>query len=110
VTKHKTEQQLSTFRPREKDLLKEGCRHNQNRSLGLSVLSFTMGCGSSKQDVAAANLKVIEKNLKRGKDRLGHDENFNMVPLDPNTQPMPYTGSGHSGGGFLASGFGGGAC
>lgn len=34
-----------------------------------------MGCGQSKQpvDIRTANLRAVEQNLRRGKDRMGHD-------------------------------------
>lgn len=55
-----------------------------------------------KEDVAAANLRAMEKNLKRGKDRMGNTAGVDWTGVDNHLAGL--AGGHGAGGGFLMSG------
>eukprot|EP00980_Cylindrotheca_fusiformis_P022748 scaffold9679_cov92-Cylindrotheca_fusiformis.AAC.1 len=59
-----------------------------------------MGCTTSKESVAEANLRAINRNLKNGRDRMGHDKD--TIYQTPGLETYTSKGSGGYTG-FLAS-------
>lgn len=69
-----------------------------------------MGCQTSKESVAAANLRAMKKNEARGKDRMGHDKGIpGVTPGSPEDVILQRYANKAGSNGFLMSGAGG-AC